>query len=191
MVNLSASSCRTRRGLHGRLRTSERALLLAFCALLRLGASAADRTRGGARPGAAVLGRSRCAPAVANAAAEQARVPFANHGGINDWRELDDRTVLIQDINGQWYKASLMTPCIGLPSCSASDIESNPDGSFDELGAIKLRHQTCPLASLVKTGAPPKRSEPRKMAARCNGCGSAPTAPAPPLPPQRRRSAPS
>ena len=128
----------------------------------------------------------RVASAVANAAAEQARVPFANDGGIYDWRVLDDRTVLIQDINGQWYKASLMTPCIGLPFVQRIGIESNPDGSFNELGAIKLRHQTCPLASLVKTDAPPKRSEPHKMAPLTvavppDSSGAAPTTPAPPL----------
>jgi hypothetical protein len=148
--------------------------ILLVCTLFQLAASAADAPQGGAPS----------APADADAAAAQASIPFANHGGINDWRVVDDHTVLIQGTGRQWYKASLMTPCINLPFAQRIGFKSNPDGSFDKFSAIKLRHQTCPLTSLVKTDPPAKRSKPHKAAppaaeVRPDNAGTAPTAPAP------------
>ena len=188
MANLSRIELSNSVRSSWRLRSSERALLLAFCALLRLGASAAAAHASAGPSQGGVLGRSRrvgrrqCRGRASAAFHSQMTAAFTIGGCV------DDSTVLIQDIDGQWYKASLMTPCIDLPFTHRIGIESNPDGSFDEFGAIKLRHQTCQLTSLVKTGAPSKRSKPHKMAPR--RLGFAPTAPAQPLPPRRRRSAP-
>ena len=91
--------------------------------------------------------------------AEQASIPFANHRGIYDWRVVDSRTVLIQGLDRQWYRASLMTSCFDLPFAQTIGFETNPDGSFDKFSAIKLRGQTCPLVSLVKTAPPPQKSK--------------------------------
>ncbi len=93
------------------------------------------------------------------AADPQASIAFANHGGIYDWRVIDDRTVLIQSLDRQWYKATLLGACINLPFAERIGFESNPDGSFDKFSAIKFEHQTCPLTSLVKTAAPAKKSK--------------------------------
>jgi hypothetical protein len=89
----------------------------------------------------------------------EARIPFANHGGIWDWRVVDDRTVLIQSNGRQWYKATLMSACFNLPFAQRVGFQSNPDGSFDKFSAIKLRGQTCPLISLVKTDPPAKKAK--------------------------------
>jgi hypothetical protein len=39
----------------------------------------------------------------------QVTIPFANHGGISDWRRIDDSTLLIKDIHGHWYLAKLQS----------------------------------------------------------------------------------
>lgn len=95
----------------------------------------------------------------APAAEAQASIPFANHGGIYDWRVLDNRTVLIQGLNRQWYKASLMGSCFDLPFAQRIGFQANPDGSFDKFSSIRLRHQNCPLVSLVKAEPPTKKSK--------------------------------
>jgi hypothetical protein len=93
------------------------------------------------------------------AAPVEARIAFANHGGIYDWRVVDDHTVLIQSNSRQWYKATLMSSCFNLPFAQRVGFQSNPDGSFDKFSAIVLRHQTCPLISLVKTDPPSKKAK--------------------------------
>lgn len=104
----------------------------------------------------------------------ETQIPFANHGGIYDWRVVNDRTVLIESQNRKWYKATLLSSCIELPFAETIGFESNADGSFDKFSSIKVRGQDCPLVSLVETAAPPKKSAPHK---------SAPTAPGAPQPP--------
>jgi uncharacterized protein DUF6491 len=90
---------------------------------------------------------------------QQARIAFANHGGIYDWRVVDNRTVLIQSNSRQWYNATLMTSCFNLAFAERVGFETNPDGSFDKFSTIKLRGQTCPLVSLVKTDSPVKKAK--------------------------------
>ncbi len=121
----------------------------------------------------------------AQSAAPEARIPFANHGGIYNWQVVDDRTVLIQGLNRKWYKASLFSSCIDLPFAQRLGFESNSDGSFDKFSSIKVRGQHCPLVSLVETAPPPKKKKAHKPAATsvAPAAPAAPTAPAAPAAP--------
>ncbi len=105
---------------------------------------------------APVAGAQAATPA---AAPSEARIPFANHRGIYTWQVVNDKTVLIQTQDRQWYKATLMVSCFDLPFAETIGFETNADGSFDKFGAIKLRHQNCPLVSLVKTDPPAKKAK--------------------------------
>lgn len=98
--------------------------------------------------------------AASAAAAPEASIPFANHGGIYNWKVVNDRTVLIQSQSRRWYKATLMSSCIDLPFAERLGFESNADGSFDKFSMITARHQRCPLISLVETDAPSKKPKP-------------------------------
>lgn len=102
---------------------------------------------------AAIAGNATAADAAAPA---QAQIPFANHHGIYAWRVLNDRTVLVENQSFQWYKATLMAPCVDLPFAETIGFETNPDGSFDKFSAITVRHQRCPLISLTPAPAPAK-----------------------------------
>jgi hypothetical protein len=114
-------------------------------------------------------GQSSPAPAPAPAPAPQAQIPFANHGGIYDWRVVDDRTVLIQSQSRKWYKASLMSACFQLPFAERLGFKSNPSGSFDKFSSITVRGQTCPVVSLVETTPPPKKPKTSKPDAAASG----------------------
>ena len=98
--------------------------------------------------------------AASAAPAPEASIPFANHGGIYNWRVVNDRTVLIQSQSRRWYKATLLSSCIDLPFAERLGFESNADGSFDKFSMITARHQRCPLISLVETDAPSKTPRP-------------------------------
>ena len=105
-----------------------------------------------AEPAAAPL---RAAPAA------EARIPFANHGGIYNWQVENDRSILIQSQGRKWYRATLFNPCFDLPFSEAIGFETDPSGSFDKFSSIRVRGQTCRLNSLVETSAPPKKQKPQ------------------------------
>lgn len=106
----------------------------------------------------AAMGGAGAAAAVQPAAGPEAQIPFANHQGIYSWQVVNDRTLLIQSQSGAWYKATLMSSCLELPFSERIGFKTNPDGSFDKFSAIYVRHQRCPLISLVKTEPPKKKA---------------------------------
>lgn len=81
----------------------------------------------------------------------QAHITSANDGGISHWHVQNDHTLYIQGQDHQWYKAVLMSSCLGLPAAERVGFESNLDGTFDKQSAIRVGQQSCPLASLTKT----------------------------------------
>jgi Family of unknown function (DUF6491) len=116
-----------------------------------------------AAPAWAGLREDEAAPAASPAATPapppEARIVFADKGGIWNWEVLDSTTILIQDRGRRWYKAKLLASCTGLPFEQRIGFESNADGSFDKFSAIQTRQQRCPLVSLVRSDAPPKKSK--------------------------------
>jgi hypothetical protein len=99
--------------------------------------------------------------------AAEARIPFANHGGIYSWQVENDRSLLIQSQGGKWYRATLFSSCFDLPFSETVGFETDSSGSFDKFSSIRVRGQTCRLSSLVQTAAPEKNKKaPAKPVAR-------------------------
>jgi hypothetical protein len=100
-------------------------------------------------------------PATSGAAAApvEARIPFANHGGIYNWEVENDRSILIQSRSGKWYRATLFNPCFDLPFSERVGFVTDSSGAFDRFSSIRVRGQTCHLSSLVETTAPAKKSK--------------------------------
>ncbi len=88
----------------------------------------------------------------------EASIPFADRGGIRDWRVVDRDTVLIEGTGGRWYRAELFSPCFDLPYAHAIGFRSSPTGAFDRTGSLVVRGERCPLRSLTETAPPPKRA---------------------------------
>lgn len=89
------------------------------------------------------------------ASGEEARIPFPEYGGIESWRAVDDDTLYIEGRSGQWYRAELLGPCIGLRDDVAIGFEITPAGGFDRFSSIFVDGRRCPLRSLTKIDAPP------------------------------------
>lgn len=87
----------------------------------------------------------------------ESRIPFADIGGIRDWRAVDDQTLYVQGRNDQWFRAKLFAPCQGLPFDTTIGFVVEPTGSFDRFSSILVDGHECPLASLTKAAAPPGR----------------------------------
>lgn len=96
---------------------------------------------------------------LALAAAPDVRIPFANYGGINDWRADGSSALYIQGRNRRWYRAELMTSCIDLPFAEHVGFVVEPSGEFDRFSAIIVRGQRCLLKSLTESAAPPSKNK--------------------------------
>lgn len=94
-------------------------------------------------------------------AARPASIPFANHGGISDWKADGTRGLWVQDVHRQWYYAELMGPCTGLDFVEKLGFETGPDGALDQHGAVSFKDagmlvQRCVFRTFVRSDGPPK-----------------------------------
>lgn len=112
----------------------------------------------------AVLAFSVPAAAMAEPAQQQAdheraaSIPFADHGGIWDWRGEGDSTVYFEDNHHQWYRAELFMPAPDLPFVEFIGIDARPSGTLDKFGAVYIHGQRYPFKSFVKVDGPPKKA---------------------------------
>lgn len=89
----------------------------------------------------------------------EASIPFANRGGIYDWKALDDSTLYIQARNRKWYRAQLVPRCNGLTFAIKIGFDTGLYPSFDRSSYVLVDGQRCPLQSLVESGPPPKKAK--------------------------------
>lgn len=99
-----------------------------------------------------------CALPLAATASDDARIPFANLGGIQDWRAADDDTLYIQGRTDQWYRAELLGPCVGLDFATTIGFEVQPTGTFDEFSSVIVDGRRCALRTFVEVAGPPDES---------------------------------
>lgn len=96
---------------------------------------------------------------------DQARIAFADMGGIRNWRAEDRDTLLVQSRQGQWYRAEMFSSCGGLPFANAIGFVFEPDGSFDRFSSIVVDGRECKIKSLVKSDDPGSADAPSKPVA--------------------------
>ena len=92
-------------------------------------------------------------------AAERVSIPFANNGGIDDWRADGDKGLYLRARGGQWYQAKLFGPCLGLNFTETIGYVPEADGSLDNSSSIIVDGQRCNLQTLEKSDKPPTRKE--------------------------------
>jgi hypothetical protein len=87
-----------------------------------------------------------------------ASIPFADHGGINDWRADKTRGIWVQSTNHKWFYGTFMTPCTGLDQSEAVGFVTSPSGDLDHWSYIVIRGTVpCHFASFTASEAPPTR----------------------------------
>jgi hypothetical protein len=103
------------------------------------------------------------APALARSAPPRAEIraeiPFADHGGVRDWRAVGDREIWFQDSHRRWFRAVLMGPATDLAFAEGIRIDAGPNGTLDRFGAIYVRGHRYVFASFERMpGPPPKKA---------------------------------
>ena len=115
--------------------------------------------------GAFVMSGGVRAAEQAVAAAEQpalgkeTSIPFANMGGIRDWRAVDDSTLYVQDIRRNWYLAKLAIPSPDLTFVQAIGFETRGTNQLDKFGTVVVGGQRIPLSSFVASAPPPPKAK--------------------------------
>lgn len=97
-------------------------------------------------------------PAMGAEKSPEAYIAFANSGGIQDWRALDDKGLYVRGTNRQWYYATLFASCFGLSTSHSVAFVTSPGGSLDKFSSIVVENSRCPVTSLVKSDPPPERA---------------------------------
>lgn len=87
----------------------------------------------------------------------QVTIPFADHGGIRDWRAIDRNTLLVQGNGNRWYRVELFAPCFDLPFADRVGFKSNVTGEFDRFSSVIVRGQRCQVQSVTSAPPPPKK----------------------------------
>ena len=110
---------------------------------------------------AAPAAYAETAPSAARAEVQQeVRIPFANNGGIRDWRSHEKDVLYVQDRQRTWYKATLMGSAFDLQSAQAIGFDTGPTDTFDRFSTVVVRGQRYAVQSLVRIeGKPPTRKE--------------------------------
>jgi len=95
----------------------------------------------------------------------EARIPFANHGGIRDWQADRDQGLWVQDVHRNWYYAKFMGPCFGLNFATSIGFDTHPMGTFDKFSSITVpREGKCVVTSFTRSGAPPTKAQLKSQA---------------------------
>lgn len=134
--------------------TSTRILAAAAAALLAFGATGGIQASERALEAAA---QQRAAPA-------EASIPFANQGSIRDWRADGRDAIFIQDMSGDWYRATLMGSCSDLPFTETVGFDVGAMGRLDKFSSVIVRGQRCSFTSFVASAPPSKKVKPGKQA---------------------------
>lgn len=104
--------------------------------------------------GAAITGAAESKGTAHPAATQEARIPFAALGGIQNWVADGETGLYIEGLHHQWYHAKLMSHCLDLPFTERIGFVVEPDESFNKFSAIVVRHHVCQVASMVKSDRP-------------------------------------
>ena len=103
-------------------------------------------------------GAMAAAPQQASEGAPEASIAFPQHS-VRNFKAVGRDTLYLQGAGRQWYRASLMGPCLELPWAQAIGIETGGTSSLDRFGTIIAGGERCHIRSLVKSDAPPKKAK--------------------------------
>ena len=105
-------------------------------------------------------------PGAAQAGAPQreASIPFANHGGVDDWRAESSDVIYFKDSRRRWYRAELFGPAHELPYTEHIGIDASPSGALDRWSAIYVRGHRYHFRSFERIDGPPPKRERRHRA---------------------------
>lgn len=93
----------------------------------------------------------------------EARIAFANSGGIRDFEANGDRGLWIEDRQRRWYYARIIGPCRSLDHANGLAFDTRGTASLDKFGGVIAGGDHCQFESLVTAAKPLPRRERLKL----------------------------
>ena len=87
-------------------------------------------------------------------AADEVSIPFAGHGGIADWERESDKSILLRDRTGRWYRATFLGTCPRVGYGNAIQFDTDAGGTFDRFSTIRSINGVCQVGSVTRASAP-------------------------------------
>lgn len=109
------------------------------------------------------------APAFAGKAKEwpeygvEARIAFANSGGIRNFDPNGDRGLWIEDRQRRWYYARIIGPCHNLDHATGLAFDTRGTAALDKFGGVIAGGDFCQFDSLVTAEKPLPRKQRLKL----------------------------
>jgi hypothetical protein len=100
-------------------------------------------------------------PSVAKSPAlPEASIPFADHGGVNNWETDGSRGLWVESSRHEWYYGTFATPCSGLNTAETIRFKFSPSGTLDRFSTIATRDtgRECWFKSFTKSEGPPRKA---------------------------------
>lgn len=104
--------------------------------------------------------RAGDAAAAKPAALPEAAIPFADHGGVNNWEADGTRGLWVESSRHEWYYGTFATPCSGLGFSETIRFKFSPGGTMDRYTTIATRDSfgECWFKSFTKSEGPPRKA---------------------------------
>jgi hypothetical protein len=101
--------------------------------------------------------------AAAEVTSEETVIPFVSSIAAVEWKRISDDSVYLRGGRGEWYIVRTSNNCTRLRTSLALGFETSALDQLDRHGALLVQGQRCPVASVTRSGAPPKKAR-RKAA---------------------------
>lgn len=99
-----------------------------------------------------------CAAAAGAAEPRETVIPFVSSIVSVEWKAVSDREAYVRGGNGDWYLVRTSNRCTRLRSSLALGFETSALDQLDRHGALRVQGQRCPVASITRSGPPPKKA---------------------------------
>ena len=96
--------------------------------------------------------------AVDEKAPEETAIPFINSMSSLEWKAASDDSLYVRGGNGDWYFVRTTNRCTRLRASRAIGFQTSALDQLDRHGAILVQGVRCPVASIVRSGEPPKKA---------------------------------
>ena len=107
---------------------------------------------------AAAVAASAAGAAAPEAGKGETAIPFISSLTEIEWKGVSNDAAYVRGGRGEWYLVRTSNRCPRLRSASALGFETSALNQLDRHGALLVEGERCPVASVTRSGPPPKRS---------------------------------
>ena len=84
-------------------------------------------------------------------------IPFISSLSNVEWEAVSDDSLYVRGGRGEWYFVRTMNRCSRLRQAHGIGFQTSALGQLDRHGAIMVQGVRCPVASIVRSDAPPQK----------------------------------